>query len=354
MVDPLQHQLLRPRPFEAGDVVLARIIGHLQPCGGTALRAHHAGGDGGVRGAGLGVLDGCDERVERVGVVREQEPAHAGHVEVPVGDAGAVRGPAEAVAQVELLFVDPIRHAVHVQRVGAGGETRDAAVGEALDVQIALPHVRDAVARGREFGVHERRPRGVATQLLERPAGAVQHPVVPARVLAPHPLCVGEDEELRCVARPVVVVDVEGCSGAPGDELPRGDGDAARARRRLVAHDVRSGVVGRRLDGGVGRPAGDPARRTEVLRRELAGGEEAPQHVRSLGRNLCREGRSHESARRDGDAHRSTHHTVTRARVARGSRCRDSVRDGRDPAAAAAAGRRAAHSGRAGRVPSSR
>src|SRR5438445_13377930 len=75
----------------------------------------------------------------------EEERAYPRHVEVPVGDARAIGRPAEAVPQVELLLVDPIGHAVHVQGVGTRREARDASVGETLDVEIALVHVADPV-----------------------------------------------------------------------------------------------------------------------------------------------------------------------------------------------------------------
>ena len=59
-----------------------------------------------------GYCTGIGERVERVGVVDQQEVAHAARVELPVGDALAVRAPAEPVAHAQLFLVHPVERAV--------------------------------------------------------------------------------------------------------------------------------------------------------------------------------------------------------------------------------------------------
>jgi hypothetical protein len=57
-------------------------------------------------------LDRNRERVQRIGVVDEQEVTHTVRVELPVGDALAVRAPAEAVAHAQLFFVSPVERSV--------------------------------------------------------------------------------------------------------------------------------------------------------------------------------------------------------------------------------------------------
>ncbi len=147
-VHPLHQHRVRTGPLHERDVVLARVAGELEPGGGAAVGAHHPGGHGGVGGAGLRVLDRDGEGIGGVGVVDHEEGADAAHVEVPVGDPGAVGRPAEPVADAELLLVHPVAHPVDVQRIGAGGEPGDGAVGEPLDVDVALANERHAVALG--------------------------------------------------------------------------------------------------------------------------------------------------------------------------------------------------------------
>ena len=85
-VHALQDQLVRSRPFHTWEVVLAGVVGDLEPGRGAATSAHDAGGYCRVLGPGLGILNGSDFRIERVGVVDEVIRSESGHVEPPVRD----------------------------------------------------------------------------------------------------------------------------------------------------------------------------------------------------------------------------------------------------------------------------
>ncbi len=199
----------------------------------ATLGAHDADAHRGVDAAGLRVRDACDDGVERVGVVDEREDPDARGVELPVRDAAAVGAPAECVADAEFLFVDPVGRAVD-RGVGAiGGERRDDAVGQALDVDVVGAHERHARRVGRELGEHQRRLGRVAAKLAQLSVGGVEHPVVAARVVAPDLARVGEDEQSLAVVRPGVVGDVERRRRARGREPgTRDDHASARLSRR--------------------------------------------------------------------------------------------------------------------------
>ena len=61
---------------------------------------------------------------------------------------------------------------------------------------------------GEEFGEHQRRGR-IAARLLEGSAGAVERPVVAARVEAPDLFRFGENEQTLRIRRPTVILDLE-------------------------------------------------------------------------------------------------------------------------------------------------
>src|SRR5262245_60961479 len=77
-VEALEDHLARARgPLEAGDVVVARIAGDVEPDRLAAVRADHADPGGGVGRARFRVLHRNDERIQRIGVVDEVEVAYA-------------------------------------------------------------------------------------------------------------------------------------------------------------------------------------------------------------------------------------------------------------------------------------
>ena len=275
-VHALQHELFRSRPFHARQVVVPRVAVDLQPRRGAAVRADHARRDRGIRRSRFRVLDRDGVGVEGVGVVDQGEGAHAGHVEVPIGDLRAVRRPPEPVPQVELLLVDPVGHAVDVQRVGPRSEPRDLPIGHALDVEVALADVRHAVAPRRELGVHQCGLRCLAAELLERAAAPVEHPVVAAGILTPHAAGVREQQQLVAVGRPDVIVEVERRRVAGGDQLSGRHQHAAGAGGGLVADDVGGSRHGSRwLHGGIRRTVFDSAGGAEAFGREVARREDA-------------------------------------------------------------------------------
>ncbi len=89
-VDTLEDQLVRSRPFHAREIVLARVIGDLQPRRGAAVGTYDSCPHRRIPGPDLGILNGSDVGIERVGVVDEEIRAQARHVESPVGDLRAV------------------------------------------------------------------------------------------------------------------------------------------------------------------------------------------------------------------------------------------------------------------------
>ena len=107
-----QHGFGIRGPLHAWDVVVAGVAARVEPASVAARRIDDADTAGGVRLPGLRILVCRDLRIERIGVVDEAERRHAGGVELPIGDAFSVGAPAEAVTQIELLLVHPVRGAV--------------------------------------------------------------------------------------------------------------------------------------------------------------------------------------------------------------------------------------------------
>ena len=123
-------------PLEPGQVAVARIARRLHPGRVAAVGRDDADPRRRVGRAGLGIRDLRRHRVDAVGVVDQREDADARGVELPVGDAAAVGAPAEAVADAELLLVDPVGGAVDDRLRAGGRQPRDPAVGQPLDVQV--------------------------------------------------------------------------------------------------------------------------------------------------------------------------------------------------------------------------
>jgi len=230
----------------------------------------HAHADRRVRLARLGIAERGDLRIQPARVVDQVEHRDAGRVELPVGDPLAVGTPAETVPQVELLFVDPVAGPVDDRLRAVVRQLHDLQVADVLDVQIVLANVGDLAAVGRELREHQRRGRRIAAQLLQSPVGRRQHPVVAARVGAPDPLRVGEDQQPLAVVGPSVAIDAQGLGLSLGNELLGGHENVALACLRIVSHDVLGlvEVVGV-LQRGVARAVLEPAGRTEGLGLEV-------------------------------------------------------------------------------------
>ena len=207
-VQLLEQQTAGARdPLEVVDVVLARVARGFHPADVATGGVHHADAAGGVEFARLGVGNALNLRVKAVGVVHQGHFADALGVQLPEGDGFAVGAPAEAVLHGELLFVDPIERAVNEVLIGRVGEGGDLAGAQILGVQIAVADVGHVGAVGRELGEHQARVRGIAADLEELVAGAIEHPIITAGVGAPHLLAVGVNEHLGAIGRPGVVVD---------------------------------------------------------------------------------------------------------------------------------------------------
>ena len=142
--------------LHAGDVVLARVAGQLYPGGGTSAGRNRTDADGGVGGAGLGVGEALDGGVEGVDVVDDGEPAGALRVALPVGDALSVGTPAEAVAAVELLLIDPVEGAVDAVGPSISGQGGTLAISQTLHVDIVSADVGHAVGLRSKLGKHQR------------------------------------------------------------------------------------------------------------------------------------------------------------------------------------------------------
>ncbi len=68
-------------------------------------------------------------------------------------------------------------------------------------------HVADAASVGRELCEHEFRFVCIGADLTEGATLKIEHPVVTTCLHAPDLLRIGEDEELRSIVGPVVIVD---------------------------------------------------------------------------------------------------------------------------------------------------
>src|SRR6266576_1719590 len=110
-------------------------------------------------------------------------------------DSGAVRTPAECVANRELFFVDPVGSAVDDLFRAVGGQACDHACLEVLDVNVVEAHVRYFGSIGRELRKHQARRRTASAEFEESSRFAIEHPVVAAGILAPHALGIREDQK---------------------------------------------------------------------------------------------------------------------------------------------------------------
>ena len=199
------------RPPHLGDVEIPRFALGFEPCGGAAAGGDDPDAARRVGGPHLRIGERRELGVDGIGVVNEVEGSHSRRVELPVGDVAAVGAPAETVAEVELLLVDPVGGAVDDVLTVIGGQTGHLEALQVLDVEILVVeiHPRHHLAVGRHLGEHHGRLCGVAAQLLQPAAVEMEQPVVAAGVSSPHPFGVGEDQQLCSILRPPIVVDFE-------------------------------------------------------------------------------------------------------------------------------------------------
>jgi hypothetical protein len=209
----------------------------------------------------------------RVVVSSMSEKMDAGRIELPVGDLGSVRAPAEAIAEAQLLLVDPIGGAVDRRRGSIASQRNRFARGEVLDEDVVVANVGDSRAVRRELREHQARGRRLAANLRQLPAPQVEDPVVSAGVIAPYLDGVGENEEPLPISRPLVIVNIEACASdghvltttrINRDELRCRNQHRTRPGRRLVPDDLRAAASA--LDDRVCLTVGQPARRAEAWR----------------------------------------------------------------------------------------
>ena len=262
-------------------------------------RVHHADATSGVQLAGLGVGDALDLRIQAVGVVHQGHFADAFGVQLPEREGLAVGAPAEAVLHGELLLVDPVEGPMDEVFVGRVGEGGDLAGTQVLHVEVALAHIGHAGAIGRELGELQARGRGVAAELEQFVAGAIEHPVVAPGVGAPDLLAVGVDEHLGAVFAPGVVIHRQGLGLAGRNPFRGGQQDVALVGGRVVPNQVLTGTTARRLLPGDIAGAVVQPMAAKALPAEFAALED-PLHrqQRARGVRLSGEGRRQEGRRR--------------------------------------------------------
>ncbi len=260
------------RPLHPRQVDVARVTGDREPLRRAPVGVHHPDLHRGVGGPRLGVLYRLDEAVETVGVVDQQEIPHPAGVQLPVRDPLPVGAPAEAVAQPELLLVDPVKGAVDQGGGAVLREGGDLPVLEPLHVDVMLADVGHPVSLGRELGEHQRlRPGLLAAQLTQLPAVQIQHPVVAPGVGPPDPRGVGVEQEL-----PAILGEAEG-GGAEREGVAGGHQLLAADQHRLVAghridpDQVRDPGAFAALVGVVGGAVRRPAERRDVVALEEIG-----------------------------------------------------------------------------------
>ena len=158
---------------------------------------------------GCGIeIPGCDGIFLR-GVVDQRVLADSGGVELPEGNGLAVGAPAEAVADFQLFFVDPVRGSVDEGGRAVGGEGAHGVRGEILHIDVVGADKGYALRVGRELREHKARLRRIAAEPGQLARCEIEYPVVAARVETPDLLRVGEDEQQAVVGRPGVVLDAE-------------------------------------------------------------------------------------------------------------------------------------------------
>ena len=210
--------------------MLARIARDVEPMGFAAASRYHPHPNGGIGLPRLGILQPCHLMVEGVGGIDQGDGLHALGVELPVGQVFPTGTPAEAVAESQLLLIDPVGGPVDDLVRGALGHLQDRAVGQSLHIEIFLVHIGHLAGIGTQLGEHQAGLVGVAANLKEVIAVHVEQPVVASGLGAPHLHGITEEQALLTVFRPAIVLDDQGLGLRSGYQ--QGDSDA---HHRLTA-----------------------------------------------------------------------------------------------------------------------
>jgi hypothetical protein len=322
----LQEELGRTlRPLHPGDVVVARIPGQIDPDRSPTRGRHDADLHGGIGRARGGVAVARDDGIGRVGVVDEREDPDARVVEVPERDTRSVGAPPEAVPDVELLFVYPVRGAVDDGIGAVRGQPGDRPRSDVLDPQVVVEHVGHATAVGRELREHQGRLRRRSAEAEEPPGVEVEDPVIASCLQPPDLLRVGEEKQMPAVFRPGVVVDRQRLSARGRDETGGGDEDATLTRRAVVPDDVlRPRCRSRRLHGRERSSLLLPASGAELLRVVVLLREDALELSPEALRKLSGDGRDGQAREESG-----SEEDRPRGRAARASRtCAQEAKSG--------------------------
>ena len=143
--------------FHAGNVVVARITGNLDPGSRSSGCWKIAHFDRRVRTAGFRIREMQDCRVDGIHVIDDVEHSRSFRVALPVGDILSVRAPAETVAAGKFFFIHPVERTVHDRQVPVMGQLRDLAGSNIFYIYIIVRDESHACPVGREFGKHHRR-----------------------------------------------------------------------------------------------------------------------------------------------------------------------------------------------------
>src|SRR5215471_16631643 len=176
--------MVRVGPFHTRNVKVVRIAGGFHPDGFAGVEGSYTDANGRIASArfriwinkrlgidaDLGVRNlGDDFSSRAVQVVDESEVFYAFRVELPKGDGPAVGAPLEAVANVELFFVNPIGGAIDDGGGAIVRSLRDFWRSKILDVNVVGADVGDFGIVGRELGEHQRGGSSVATEFAKSP-----------------------------------------------------------------------------------------------------------------------------------------------------------------------------------------
>ena len=260
-------------PFHARQVGLTRVTRNRHPRHVTTGRVDHADATRGVLRARFGILHGDDLAVAIRKIVDHEELADARAVEFPEGNARSVRAEAEAVATIELFLVDPVEGAVNHGARAARGQLPRLLRQIVLDPDLIARDEGDLGAVGRVLRKHQRRLRqrtANATRLRRRQR--THHEVLAARVLAPHPLTVGEDQEFAGLLGHRVVLDLQWQLVAALAQRMRWDQHFARAGDGIVAHEFERASFVVAFESREVRPI-EPPRWTKARGAELRSGD---------------------------------------------------------------------------------
>ena len=205
-IESLQDQLARiGSPLHLGHVVIARVARQIEPAGRTAVGAHDADPAGGVCLACLRVGEPGELWVQTGRVVHQHKLRHAFGIELPVGDRFAVRTPAPGVAQIKFFFVHPVGCTVDDGAGAVLGKWSHFAVSQIFHIYIVGADIAGARAVRRQLGKHQAAGRGIAAKPGQLAGLAIEHPEIAARVLPPHALRIGENQQQTQVFGKMVI-----------------------------------------------------------------------------------------------------------------------------------------------------